>query len=296
MDHKKSSDKSSGVGGNVSSGCSNIISSSDNGSCNGNYKSGNKSLGVGGNRSRSSSNRSKKNLKPAELFNNNAILVTNGSIRDYGIIYRTLVKNFRSLSDTFVIAADGGALHCSNLKISPNVIIGDMDSITKGMIEKLGNSAGSTDGTAAAGDIRFISFNQAKDESDTQLALDYLVGNGYERIIIIGAFGSRADHSYANLSLLSSPAYDNVKISIITENSEVFVVKNSCSIKGEAGKKISIFSLTPFTFFEKTSGLKYRLKNEKMLFSPARGLSNEFTKDCAKINITEGWLLIVREL
>jgi thiamine pyrophosphokinase len=241
------------------------------------------------NSSSSSSGDGKINLKPAKLFNNNAILVTNGSIRDYGIIYRALVKNFQSLSDTFVIAADGGALHCSNLRISPNVIIGDMDSITKGMIKKLGSAADT-------GDIQFISFNQAKDESDTQLALDYLVKNGYERIIVIGAFGSRADHSYANLSLLSSPAYDNVKVSIITENSEIFVVKDSCSIKGETGKKISIFSLTPFTFFEKTSGLKYKLKKEKLLFSPARGLSNEFTKDTAKINIAEGWLLIVREL
>ena len=239
----------------------------------------------------------KINPKPAKLFNNDAILVTNGSIKDYSCIYRTLVKNFTSLGDTFVIAADGGAFHCSNLRISPNVIIGDMDSITKGMIEKLGGAGGGTGGMGGGtGEIEFISFNQAKDESDTQLALDYLVKNGYERIIIIGAFGSRADHSYANLSLLSSPAYDNVKASIITENSEIFVVKNSCGINGEIGKNISIFSLTPFTFFEKTSGLKYKLKNEKLLFSPARGLSNEFTKNAAKINIGEGWLLIVREL
>lgn len=256
-------------------------------------KSGNKSSNIGSNKS----NGGKTNLKPAKLFNYNAILVTNGSIKDYGFIYRILEKNFQSLSETFIIAADGGALHCSNLKITPNVIIGDMDSITKGMIEKLRSTSGGADSAVATGgDIQFISFNQAKDESDTQLALDYLVKNGYKRIIVIGAFGSRADHSYANLSLLSSPAYDNVKVSIITENSEIFVVKNSCCIKGEAGKKISIFSLTPFTFFEKTSGLKYKLKNEKLLFSPARGLSNEFIKDAVKINISEGWLLIVREL
>ena len=261
MDYKKNSNKiSNGIGDKISNG------------------SGDKSTHSG-----------KTNFKPARLFNNNAILATNGSIKDYGFIYSTLIKNFQSLSDTFIIAADGGALHCINLKITPNVIIGDMDSITKGMIEKLSDAAG-------AGEIQFISFNRAKDESDTQLALDHLVKNGFERIIVIGAFGSRADHSYANLSLLSSPAYDNVKVSIITENSEIFVVKNSCSIIGEAGKKISIFSLTPFTFFKKTSGLKYKLKDEKLLFSPARGLSNEFIKDTASINISEGWLLIVREL
>jgi thiamine pyrophosphokinase len=292
MDHKESigCDNKSSSGGKESIGSI------------GNYKISNKSSSGGSNKNSGNikstvgSNRGKKNLKPAKLFNCNAILVTNGSIRDYGFIRRTLIKNFQSLSDTFIIAADGGALHCSNLRITPNIIIGDMDSITKGMIEKLGSAAGSTGGSTATGGIRFISFNQSKDESDTQLALDYLVENGYKRIIVIGAFGSRADHSYANLSLLSSPAYDNVKVSIITENSEIFVVKDSCAINGEIGKKISIFSLTPFTFFEKTIGLKYKLKNEKLLFSPARGLSNEFTKDTAKLNISEGWLLIVREL
>jgi thiamine pyrophosphokinase len=267
MENKKSSNKSN----YISNGSSNKESNENN------------------DRSKKVSNEGEAIIKSAKLFNNNAILVTNGSIRDYGSIYRTLVKNFQSLSDTFVIAADGGAAHCSNLRITPKVIIGDMDSITKSMIEKLGSSVGN-------GEIQFISFNQSKDESDTQLALDYLVKNGYEKIIIIGAFGSRADHSYANMSLLSSPAYDNVKVSIVTENSEIFVVKNSCSIKGEPGKKISIFSLTPFTFFEKTSGMKYKLKNEKLLFSPARGLSNEFTKNAVKINISEGWLLIIREL
>ena len=280
MYHKKNSNKISNDGSNISSNGSSNISS--------NVRSSSSNVSSNGS-SNISSLDSQTNLKPVKLFNNNAILVTNGSIKDYGFIYRILVKNFRSLSETFIIAADGGALHCNNLKITPNVIIGDMDSITKGMIEKLGGAAG-------AGEIQFISFSQAKDESDTQLALDYLVKNGYERIIVIGAFGSRADHSYANLSLLSSPAYDNVKVSIITENSEIFVVKNSCSIKGEVVKKISIFSFTPFTFFEKTSGLKYKLKNEKLLFSPAKGLSNEFTKDTARINIAEGWLLIVREL
>ncbi len=266
MDHKKSTDKRSngGMDGRISI-------RGDNGA------------------NHNDSNGPNTDLKPAELFNNNAILVANGSIKDYGSISRTLLKNFQSLSGTFVIAADGGASHCSNLRITPNVIIGDMDSITKSMIEKLGSAAGN-------GDIQFISFNQSKDESDTQLALDFLVKNGYEKIIVIGAFGSRADHSYANLSLLSSPAYDNVSVSIITENSETFVVKKSCSIKGETGKKISVFSLTPFTFFKKTTGLKYKLKNESLLFSPARGLSNEFIKDIAEISITEGWLLVIKEL
>ena len=31
--------------------------------------------------------------------------------------------------DDFIIAADGGALHCRKLGIKPNVVIGDFDSL-----------------------------------------------------------------------------------------------------------------------------------------------------------------------
>jgi thiamine pyrophosphokinase len=74
------------------------------------------------------------------------------------------------------------------------------------------------------------------------------------------------------------------------------MVKKSCSISGVIGKRVSIFSLTPYTYFESTSGLKYQLKNEKLYFSPVRGLSNEFTKNTVKISISKGKILLFKEI
>ncbi|MBU4450700.1 MAG: thiamine diphosphokinase, partial [Actinobacteria bacterium] len=77
---------------------------------------------------------------------------------------------------------------------------------------------------------------------------------------------------------------------------EIFVTRKSCQIAGAAKKMVSLFSLSPYTNFIKTGGLKYKLKNEKLLFSPVRGLSNAFTGSKARIEIGEGTLLIVKEL
>jgi len=198
-----------------------------------------------------------------------AILISNGSIRHYSQVWKN-VKNITGSSPEapFIAAADGGSMHCINFRVVPDLIIGDMDSITKSMIEKL-NAA------EPGKDIEFITCSPSKDESDTQLALDHLARSGFKKIIILGAFGSRADHSFANI---------------------ILVAKNPFEIEGIPGKKLSLFSLSPYVYFKKTSGLLYSLKKEKLVFSPVRGLSNEFTESTAKIDFSEGELLVIREL
>jgi thiamine pyrophosphokinase len=228
-----------------------------------------------------------ENFKKTNKKNGKAILVTNGKIKDYLALSGILIKTFGYSNDDFVIAADGGAGNCINLKMLPDVIIGDMDSITASVLSRLNSSSK---------ELKFINCSHDKDESDTQLALDYLKSRNFKKVLVAGALGGRFDHSFANIMLLASESYEDMDISIISGSSEIFIVSGPCSIKGSEGKKISIFSLTPYVYFEKTTGLKYRLKNEKLFFSPARGLSNEFVKDTVKLYFENGKLLIVREI
>lgn len=215
-----------------------------------------------------------------------ALIVANGAIRKPDLLSKILRKDYGIDENCTVVAADGGARHCLSLRFLPDIIIGDMDSINIKILEKFKNDTK---------EIRLISSKPQKDESDTQMALDHLVQKGFDPIIIAGALGDRMDHSFANLVLLSSGDYDGVDIRMVTEESEISVIKNTTKISGEIGKTVSLFSLSPYTFFISTTGLKYRLKNEKLLFCPARGLSNEFTRVNATIKISEGQLLVVRE-
>ncbi len=216
-----------------------------------------------------------------------AIIVTNGEIKNHSFLYKILTAKYGLGCKDTVIAVDGGAENCLKMNLIPDIVIGDMDSIKKDTTRQL---------NLKSKKIKYISSSSIKDESDTQLAVEHAVNLNAGKIIIIGAMGDRIDHSFANLLLLSSNFLKNIDIKILTEKNEIFVLRSSGSIFGGIGKTVSIFSLSPYTFFIKTKGLQYSLKNEKLLFSPARGLSNVFTEEKAYIEIKEGMLLIVKEL
>ena len=225
-------------------------------------------------------NHSKKKIKKA-------VIIANGPLEYPEKIYRMLASRSFTNSDTIIISADGGVSNTLKLGLKPDIIIGDMDSIDGDIKKKKIKELSKT---------KYISVSHDKDESDARLAVDHAAGMGIKNIIITGAIGGRVDHAFANIMLLTSPGLDGTDIRILTGDSEIFVAGKSCTIDGEPGKLISIFSLMPYTHFIKTKGLKYGLKNERLDFSPVRGLSNVFTAAKAEIDIKEGQLLIIKQL
>jgi len=217
----------------------------------------------------------------------NCLIVSNGEIKDIGKTMHNLINYYCFDKKTSVISADGGVSNCIYMNIYPDLLIGDMDSVSDSDIAYLSSQNKK---------IKLVRFKHDKNESDTQLAIDYAIKKGYEKITIIGALGKRIDHSLANIFNLFSEKYGDIDLKIIDENWEIFVLKKSSVILGKPGNKISIFSMTPDTFFIETEGLAYRLANEKLLFSPIRGLSNIFTDDKAKIFFSDGILLIIKEI
>lgn len=217
-----------------------------------------------------------------------AVIVANGFIRDPSLTYKRMNGRFGFTRDDIVVCADGGASNALKMGLLPDVVIGDMDSIKFGVKEKIREKSQKT---------RYISTSPQKDESDTQLAVEYAMGlRGIKKIMITGAVGDRIDHTLANIILLSSPGLEDIDVRILTDNSDMFIVRKPVVISGVPGKTITLLSLSPYTYFTGTRGLKYELKEEKLDFSPVRGLSNEFVDKKVKLDIREGTLLVIREL
>jgi thiamine pyrophosphokinase len=215
-----------------------------------------------------------------------ALIIANGSIRYPDRVREVLLSGYCAPGRTMVISADGGLSNTLRMGFKPDLVIGDMDSIDSSKEKEI----------RGIPEVEYISSTPEKDESDTQLAVDHAVKLGIRSIFITGATGGRIDHTFANILLLASPRLDGIRSSIITDDREIFILKSSASIRGCPGKLISIFSLTPYTYFISTAGLKYPLLDEKLYFSPVRGLSNIFTGQKAEIKIREGRLLIIKEI
>jgi len=229
----------------------------------------------------------REDLKGGPGNSSKVIIIANGFIKDPSGTYKKMTGRYGFSRDDIVICADGGASNALKMGLIPDVVVGDMDSIKFGVKEKIRNKSAKT---------RYISTSPEKDESDTQLAVEYALGLGVKKIIITGAVGDRIDHTLANIILLSSPELEGIDARILTDNSDMFIVRKPVTINGVPGKTITLISLSPYTYFAGTRGLKYELKDEKLIFSPVRGLSNEFIDKKVKLDIREGTLLVIREI
>lgn len=205
-----------------------------------------------------------------------AIIFLNGDLANF--------KNAKDYikSDDLIICADGAAEHALKLKLKPNIIIGDFDSLKKSLQSKLKNSQ-----------TKWIKFAVEKNETDSELAIDFAVKNGFKEILIFGLLGSRFDHIISNLFHLETLTKKAVETKIIEGNQEIFIVNKKTKLKGKIGDTISLIPLKENVKGITTKGLKYKLTNEDLLFGYSRGVSNVFSENIAEISLKTGSLLIV---
>ena len=209
----------------------------------------------------------------------NCIIIANGILKNLNF-YNEMLKN-----SEVIIAVDGGANYLFKINIIPNVIIGDLDSISsdaKKYYEKQ--------------KVSFIKYPTKKDFTDTEIAIDYAKKIGVKSIVFIGVLGKRFDHSIANIFLLKKTSFFNIPAKIIDENSEIYFLTgaSTLNIEGKPKDVLSIIPISQKVIGITLKGLEYPLKNSNLKFSSSRGISNVFKKKSAIIKIKEGDLLVIK--
>jgi thiamine pyrophosphokinase len=211
-----------------------------------------------------------------------AIIFANGEIND-GLIVRRALEH---ASSARLIAADGGAHVAEHFGITPHVIIGDMDSVNEQQLDQL----------IRAG-IEVYRHPPAKNETDLELALLYAVERGVRWIRVIGAIGGRLDQTLSNVYLLALPALRSLDVRLVSGNEEALLMgPGTLTIVGAAGDTVSLLPVSGVARGIRTESLLYPLKNEELLFGPARGVSNEMLGDSAQVHLREGVLLVLHTI
>lgn len=106
-----------------------------------------------------------------------AILTLNGSNHDADILHSLIKKGF------FHLCTDGAYDILKQMGITPDAVIGDMDSV-----EHMPTNC------------RLISMPN-QERNDSEKALEWLIQKGYSTVHINGFRGGRLDHELVNLSL-----------------------------------------------------------------------------------------------
>jgi len=184
-----------------------------------------------------------------------------------------------------VIAADSGAHWLEASGAPPDLVIGDMDSIDPALLERL-----------IARGIEVERHPAEKDASDVELAVSRAVGDGADRVVILGAFGGgRLDHELANLLLLLDRRWDGIDTRAVRGGTTVRAVKGEGrrELDGSAGDIVSLLPIEGAATGVRTVGLRYPLDGETLQSGRSRGLSNEIEKAPASVSLEGGALLII---
>lgn len=180
-----------------------------------------------------------------------------------------------------VVAADGGAERALALGLTPDVIVGDMDSVDPATRQRL-EALGAT--------VRL--HRPDKDETDTELAVMEALDRGADEVVILCALGGRVDHALANVLLLALPELGDRGL-IADAASEVRLVTTEVTFDGAVGDLLSLLPLSGTVEGISTEGLLYPLAEATLELGRARGVSNVFTRPEARVSLRHGRLLAI---
>ena len=184
-----------------------------------------------------------------------------------------------------VIAADSGAAWLSGIGVRPDLVVGDMDSIDPGLLDRL------------AGEGATIERHEPdKDQSDAELAVERAVAAEASEVLILGALGGeRADHELANLLLLADPRWEGSNLAIVRGGTTVRALRGGrrLDLDGEEGDFVTLLAVEGEAAGARTEGLRFPLLGETLQVGRSRGLSNQVEHVPASVSLERGTLLVI---
>lgn len=204
------------------------------------------------------------------------VVLANGEYGDDLETYREIVDK----ADC-ILCADGGANYAYSLKVVPDCIIGDMDSI-----------AGEVGDFFYGLEVPVKKHPRQKDFTDTQLALSEAEARGADEIILIGSLGNRLDHTLSNLYSCMDLAVRGIKVSHHTPQMQVHLVVDELQIKGCPGDLVSVLALTDRAAGVSEKGFAYPLHKAVLDKGNPYAVSNVMVGTDAIVTVEEGVLAV----
>lgn len=198
-------------------------------------------------------------------------------------------SHFARQSFDCVIAVDRGYASLESAGFTPDMVVGDFDSL--GYVPTCENVS---------------LFPSEKDKSDMELAILAAEEAGCDTLVFYGALSGRLDHTLANIQLMIGCARRGITIVGVGDSFAVVALDGkSCNTvffdafdprpldAGEYGRFISAFAFGGSATGVCESGLKYTLNQAIVPDDASLGLSNQFIGKPARISVGQGNLIVM---
>jgi len=172
-----------------------------------------------------------------------------------------------------IYCVDGAYTYLQELKIIPDLLIGDFDSI-----ESLPE------------DVKYI-HTPNQNFTDFEKALKIIIKHGFTHVDVFAANGLEQDHFLGNMS--TALKYKNkLEIKFYDDRQSYYFIKKKTKLTHVKGKIISLFPF-PKAKKVKSTGLEYPLENLDLNMQKNKiGTRNKALKDTVTIEFKKGTILL----
>ena len=196
-----------------------------------------------------------------------------------------LVARLADLDLLTVIAADDGATTALAFGRTPDLVLGDFDSIHAATLRELKRRQ-----------VPIETHPRDKNATDGQLAIERALQQGPSEVFLLGFLGGpRLDQAVANLLLLTTLTLPAV---LLDEQNECRLLRPTDGPLRwipEQGEVVSLIPLSPTVDGVRTAGLRWPLNDESVYFGDTRGVSNEpLDTQPVTVQIASGLVLVTR--
>ena len=185
-------------------------------------------------------------------------------------------SNVLSIESNFeeIIAVDSGVEHLFKLSLDPTTLIGDLDSISKKSLDEVKKNG-----------VKILAFNSKKDQTDFELALNYLDEAEKSKVYIIGGESGEIDHLISIFLLIPSKSFFENIIWLYGDKRIISRQKLELNIK-----KLTKFSIIPLSDLTNLSidGAEWNLDNKNIQFGETLTLRNVTNEEQLNIRCDKG--------
>ncbi|MEK4274765.1 MULTISPECIES: thiamine diphosphokinase [unclassified Paenibacillus] len=186
--------------------------------------------------------------------------------------------------DDMIIAADRGALFLIEHGIQPHISVGDFDSINEEERIIVSNNS-----------IRFITCDPVhKDLTDTEMAFETALDYEPSHILMLGATGTRMDHTLANVHIMVRAMQHHISCAIQDKHNYMTLTTSKAEVEHRDYKYVSLLPLTHEVTGITLEGFMYPLDQATIRMGQSLGVSNQLLGSSGTVTIDSGLLLIIQ--
>jgi thiamine pyrophosphokinase len=193
---------------------------------------------------------------------------------------KEVINHLKSIGYNILICADGGANSAYKMKLVPDYIIGDLDSVKEDVLKAFSSTS------------EIIRIPRQND-TDVEKCLKFAIRKKIKEAVLLGVTGDRLDHTFCNLGILIK-FFHKIKLRIIAENSILQPLTGLNELITVPNEIISIYGLDPDTKII-SRGLKYRLNNIPLPFGNKESTSNRALGSKVTLDVKGGIIFVIRD-